>query len=108
MRSADQIFAGQTDEIILVVVGETKHFVRHDVADVDDEVPLLFHQHAIECDWHCPIGGAFADLIDVTCRESRRRARSRRANRERECARWESSQTSAGSLPAYGARVGQE
>ena len=46
VRGADQVLAAEADEIVLVVVGESQHFVRHDVADVDHQVPRLFHQHA--------------------------------------------------------------
>ncbi len=64
MGGANQIFAGQADEIIFVVIGETQHFVRDDVADVDDPVPRLFHQHAIEHDRQRPIGGALRGFVD--------------------------------------------
>ena len=61
---ADQVLAAQADEVVLVVVGEAEHFVRHDVADVDDQVPRLFHQHAIEHNRDRPIGRAAGGFVD--------------------------------------------
>ena len=103
----NQILAAQADEIVLVVVGKAEHLVRHDVADVDDQVPRLFHQHAVEHDRHRPVGQRRRVVSSTSGRKSRRRSRSRRANRGRESARSESSRTSAGFPPAYAARAGR-
>ncbi len=64
VRRADEVFPAEADEIVLVVVGESQHFVRHDVADVDHQVPRLFHQHPVEHDRQRPVGQPVGLLID--------------------------------------------
>jgi len=41
MSGANHLLAGDADEIVLVVVGKAQHLVRHHVAQIHDEVPLL-------------------------------------------------------------------
>ena len=79
MMCAAQIvgFAGQADEVVLVVIGKAEDFVRHDVADVDDQVPGLFHQHAVEHDRDRPIGHAARGGANFGGRDFAERARSR-------------------------------
>ncbi len=64
MRSADQFLARQADEIIFIVIGESQHLVRHDVADVDDQIPRLLHQHSIQHNRHRPVGSALGGFFD--------------------------------------------
>ena len=42
--------------------------MRHDVADVDNQVPWMLHQHPIQLDRQRPIGIAIAHLIDKPAR----------------------------------------
>ena len=107
MGGADEVLAAEADEVVLVVVGEAEHFVRHDVADVDDQVPGLLHQHRVERDRDRPVGGALADVLDEVGGNFADGRRRRRANRGRGSARWGSSRTSGGFLPACGARAGR-
>ena len=68
MRCADQIFPTQTNKIVLIVIRETKHFVRNDMPHIDDEVPILFHQHGVERDRNWPIGDASGYFFYVVAR----------------------------------------
>ncbi|MPN08438.1 hypothetical protein SDC9_155720 [bioreactor metagenome] len=38
---ADHRFAAEADEVVLVVIGEPQHFVRHHMADIDDQIPRM-------------------------------------------------------------------
>src|SRR5262249_42654065 len=64
MGGTDEIFTAQSDEVVLVVIGEAKNLVRNDVADVDDPIPRFGHEHAIEPDGERPIGGALGGFVD--------------------------------------------
>ena len=68
MGGANQVLAAQADEIVLVVIREPEHLVRHDVPDVDDEIPLLLHQHPVEHDRHRPVGRPLRRFIDKPAR----------------------------------------
>jgi hypothetical protein len=61
---ADGVLPAEPNEVVLVVVGETEHFVRDDVPDVDNEVPRLFHEHAIEHNGNRPIGRTLRRFVD--------------------------------------------
>jgi hypothetical protein len=61
---ADEFFPAEVNKIVLVVIGKSQHLVRHDVPDVDHQVPRLFHQHPVEYDRQRPIGQPVGLLID--------------------------------------------
>ena len=58
MRRADRFLAAEADEIIFIMVREAEDLVRHDMADVDDQVPRLFDQRAVEINGDFPVGFA--------------------------------------------------
>ena len=68
VRRADRRFPAEADEVVFVVVREAENFVRNDVPNVDNEIPLFLNERRVQRDWNRPIRLAVRNFLDVTRR----------------------------------------
>ena len=62
--TADRALAAQANKVVRVVVRKSQNFVRHDVADIDDQISFPVDQHGVQTDRNLPVGRAACCFFD--------------------------------------------
>jgi hypothetical protein len=62
---ANGLFTTKSDEIVLVVIGESEDLMRYDVANINDQIPRLAHKTRIQIDRYFPISETFGAGSDM-------------------------------------------